>query len=166
MQENIRKQVEDYLSGRLPTGDSAFESLLEQNPSDRKKLDDFSHQAAQIRSALRVPAELAPAPGFYARVMERVEIENKRQLSFWSIFTDPFGQRLVYASAVLIVLMGFTLFTSDHSENPTLAEAPVQILVDQYPEVHLVGDQSEDRGRVFMTLTSSPDQYADPEGYQ
>lgn len=155
MQEQIKQQVEDYLSGRLPKGgNSAFDAMLETNPSDRRMLEEFAGQAQMIRDALRVPAELAPAPGFYARVMARVEAENA-QPSFWSIFTDPFGQRLVYASAALLLLMGVAIFTTEQpGAMPEFAETPAQMLVDHHPEVHLVGDQSEDRGRVFVTLTS------------
>lgn len=158
MQDKIKQRVEDYVSGRLLNGsDSAFESLLAENPSDRKTLDAFAEHAQMIREALRVPAELAPAPGFYARVMARVDAENS-QSSFWSIFTDPFGQKLVYASAVLLLLMGVAIFSTEPVRTPEVAETPAQMLVDHHPDVHLVGDQSEDRGRVFVTLTSS-DEY-------
>ncbi len=164
MQENIKKRVEDYLDGRLPEED--LKSLLEQYPSDGKTLQEFFQQSEMIRSLLRTPAELAPAPGFYARVMNQVEKEKGRQSSIWSLFTDPFGQRLVYASMVLLALMGITLFTSDPEDLQNFALAPASILVDHTPEVHLVGDEMEDRSRVFVTLTSTPDIAIDPDDYQ
>ena len=168
MQEKIRKQVEDYLSNRLPAGDAAFESLLEEHPADRQLLEEFAHQSEMIRTSLKMSAELAPAPGFYARVMERIEKENTRQLSFWSLFTEPFGHRLIYASMALIVMMGFTLFTADQDELQNLASTPLQMLVDHSPEVHLVGDQlDEDRDRVFVTLTTNdPNQVVFSDEYQ
>lgn len=154
MQERIKERLEDHLSGRLPRGaDPAFDSLLENDPASREILDQFTAQARLVRNAFRVPAELAPAPGFYARVIARVEAEQARP-SFWSIFTEPFGRRLIYASAALLVLMGVAMFSTGPSPEAEMAEAPARILVDRHPEVHLVGNNTdEDRGRVLTTLT-------------
>ena len=60
---------------------------------------------AEMLKTLRSPAEVEPAPGFYARVMQRVE-EGVR-VSMWGAFaTSRFGTRLVYASLTLAVVLG------------------------------------------------------------
>jgi anti-sigma-K factor RskA len=160
MEERIRQRAEEYLSGRLSGSvDPEIERLLASNNQDRVLLDQFAEQAAMIRNAFRVSAELAPSPGFYSRVMARVQAEES-QTTFWSIFTGSFGQKLVYASAALLVLMSVAMFTTeDSSPTQDIAGAPAQILVDDHPDVHLVGEQSEDRGRVFVTLATSTEEF-------
>lgn len=154
MQERIREKLEDYLSGRLQEGaDPGFEEFLRQNPQDRAMLEEFSLHGQMIREAYAPPAELAPGPGFYARVCARIEAENAKP-SFWSIFLEPFGSRLVYASAALLLLLGVAFYSaSPESTGPVTADASVEILVDKHPEVHLVGNTEQDRGRVLETLT-------------
>ncbi len=157
MEERIRERAEDYLDGRLSGAvDPIVDRLLENHPADRSLLDQFAEQALLIRKTLRGP-EMSPPPGFYSRVLARIQAEDS-QATFWSIFTGTFGQRLVYASAALLVLMGVAMWTTD-GELPRqeFAEAPVRMLIDDRPEVHLVGEQFEDRGRVFVSLASYDD---------
>jgi hypothetical protein len=90
--------------------------------------------------------------------MSRIE-EQAQQQSFWSVFAEGFGQRLVYASAVLLILIGAAIYTADRDGEDALVardvvESPAVILVDDQPDVHLVGETGEDRGRVFVTLTA------------
>ncbi len=71
--------------------------------------------------ALRPDADMEPLPGFYARVLER--IEQTRPSSFWNVLVESaFGPRLALASAVLAVLMGIALVTQ-----PVSRPAPMQI---------------------------------------
>lgn len=154
MQERIRERLEDYLGGHPSKGvDPSFEEFLRENPQDRAMIEEFRLQGEMIREAYAVPAELAPAPGFYARVCARIEAENTKP-SFWSVFLEPFGSRLVYASAALLLLLGVAFYSaSPESTGPVTADASVEILVDKHPEVHLVGNTEQDRGRVLDALT-------------
>ncbi|MDX2180089.1 MAG: hypothetical protein SFV18_10905 [Bryobacteraceae bacterium] len=153
MNARIQNDLEDYLSGKLtPAGRAAFEEALG-GPAEREMIAEMAEHSRTIRSAFSLPAELAPAPGLYARVMAR--IENESQSSFWSIFLQPFGARLLYASAALLLLMSVAVFSTGSSGEVEMAQdAPAEILVDDHPEVHLVGEEVEDRGRVFVTLTA------------
>jgi hypothetical protein len=153
MEERISSRVEDYLDGRLRRGDDPLlDRLLDENEA---MIAGFETQAAWIREAYRLPAELAPAPGFAHRVMTRIEGMQASQ-SVWSIFMQPFGRRLVYASTALLLLLGIVMYSTGEEDAADLTAAAVEdsarILEDDHPEVHLVGDQSEDRGRVFVNL--------------
>ena len=105
MDERIRRRLEDYLSGDLPAGaDPSFDRALEARPEAKKALQLFAEQSEAIRRTLRAPEGIGPAPGFYARVMARVEEESRS--SMWSMFTGVFGQRLVLAASMLVLLLG------------------------------------------------------------
>ncbi len=157
MRERMRNNLENYLTGSLPAQEhEIFEAMLASNSEEREQLEWMLTQSKLMRETLRTPpevaAELAPAPGFYARVMARVEAEA--QPSFWSIFLEPFGRRVAYASVALLLVMGLLMLSTPTEAEPELAEAPGQVLIDDHPEVHLVGDTADDRDRVFVSLTA------------
>jgi anti-sigma factor RsiW len=155
MQDQIMSRLEDYLSGRLPAGaDAGFEAALSVDGSARADVLAMAEQAGWIREALRVEGDVAPAPGFYARVMNRIEAEP--QPGLLSIFLEPFGRRLVYAAGALMVVLAVAMYSSESAAGPELAGNPSSagILVDAEPGVHLVGETNEDRGRVLVTLTA------------
>ena len=59
----------------------------------------------------------SPAPGFYARVMERIEAQGA--VSIWNAFSDsPFGRRIAVASMALALLLGVYLVTSEPMPEP------------------------------------------------
>jgi hypothetical protein len=59
----------------------------------------------RLLAELKAPEETAPAPGFYARVMDRIETQGSK--SIWSVFLEPlFGRRLAVASGLLLLVLG------------------------------------------------------------
>ncbi len=95
MHEPVVDGLEEYLAGnsggpRL----AAIEQHLAGCASCRQAVEAMQKQQQVLRS-LRSPREMAPAPGFYARVMDRIEAQ--RALSIWSIFLQPaFSRRLSF----------------------------------------------------------------------
>ncbi len=76
---------------------------------DGYELND--EQLTELLRELRCPEDVAPRPGFYAKVMDRIETQQKS--SIWSIFLEPvFSKRLAFASMAMIVLLGITLFNA------------------------------------------------------
>jgi len=73
-------------------------------------------QHAAMLRALRGP-EMAPRAGFYARVMERIELQ--RPISIWQLFFESsFGRRLAMASMATAVVFGFYLVSSERFAQP------------------------------------------------
>jgi hypothetical protein len=65
---------------------------------------------AELFRTLRVREEVDPAPGFYARVIQRIEERAKE--SMWAAFLlSPFAKRLTYASLALAVMLGTYVVT-------------------------------------------------------
>ena len=152
MEERVKENLESYLSGSQPPGKDPMFNRILANPAAGAELRAMKAQAQSIRDAYRLPTDVCPAPGFYARVMALVEAEQSRQ-SLWSIFLEPFGRRLVYAAATLLLLMAVAIYSNEREVE--IAETPANMLVDDHPQVHLVGNNpAEDRGRVFVTLTA------------
>lgn len=122
MDRRIEENLEAYLHGSLDTqGRAEMDQALRQNEESQRMVELFEKHAQMMRS-LRGPSDLDPAPGFYARVMER--IESQRPISFWNLFLEPrFFQRLAFASAALLVLMGVLLVTP--AEESILAAQPI-----------------------------------------
>jgi hypothetical protein len=113
-----------------------------------------------VRS-LRVTEVPDLGAGFYARVMERVEAQGRP--SFWNLLLDPvFGQRLVYATGALFLLMAsFLLATSGNQ--PELAQTPVQMMAQPAPgashptQAAFGDDVQRDREHFLVTLASFPE---------
>jgi anti-sigma factor RsiW len=115
MHQPIRDGLEDYLKGgerRMPL---EFDAHLAQCHACAEQLRAVDAQAQLLRGTFRA-TEAEPGPGFYGRVMER--IESQGQPSIWSVFLEPrFGKRLVFASATLVLLLGTYLASTEAGEH-------------------------------------------------
>lgn len=117
MHDRVRNDLEDYLSGRLKgQASTEFHAHLGACSGCRDTVDAFEAQAQLVR-CLRVDAdELAPAPGFYARVMDRIDAQ--RATSPWSFFLQPLlMRRVAYVTLALFVFMGTSILldSEDHA---------------------------------------------------
>lgn len=141
--------LENYLAGKP---DASMLQHLEQCSECRAEVVQFQEQSEVIR-VLKAPPDLAPPPGFYSRVMERIDAQ--RTGSIWSVFLEPlFARRLVYASAVLTLLLGMFLFTSPKDDDMIATSMPEQILAEEsHPPADLV-DSEQDRNTVLVQLTT------------
>jgi hypothetical protein len=99
----------------------------------------------RLLSELKAPEDVGPAPGFYARVMDR--IESQRSNSIWSVFLEPiFGRRLAVVSGLLMLLLGVALFVpSSEFDDGMMAQGNVSMTAreDGLPRV-LSSDQDKD----------------------
>jgi hypothetical protein len=111
MHRRMRDKVEQVLEGKVDA-----------SPEDREEIAAMLEQAAWIR-ALRAPEDCEPKPGFYARVMERIEAQGTA--SIWSLFFDSqFGRRLAVASMTLALCLGVYMVSVERTA-PVEDRAPV-----------------------------------------
>lgn len=102
-------------------------------------------QSALIRE-LRAPDDAEPRPGFYARVMERIEAQGPA--SIWSLFIESaFGRRIAVASLALALLLGVYVISSERA-----ADQPIAAGQQAQPEVVLGEDAP---GRVISRMDQS-----------
>jgi hypothetical protein len=125
MHRIIRDHLEEVLSGP----GSAPEHLAGCEEC-REEIAAMREQAAVLRQC-RAESELEPRPGFYARVMDRIEAQTP--LSVWTLFFDSmFGRRIALASLALALLIGVYVISSEQMPDPQIAG------VDGLPQALLV----------------------------
>jgi hypothetical protein len=130
MHREIRDHIEDVLRG----GDTLKHARehLAQCDECQTEVRGMQEQTALIRE-LRAPEDFAAdlRPGFYARVMERIEAEGP--ISIWNLFIESaFGRRIAVASLALALLIGVYVVTSERSaEDSTVALESQQVTAEQ-----------------------------------
>ena len=87
-------------------------------------------EVSQLFGSLRQEEEWQPSPGFYAGVVRQVEAQAVRP-SFASLFSLDFvfGRRLVFASLVMLAVLGSYLVTRETSY-PT-GPSPETVMAEQ-----------------------------------
>jgi len=148
MHRMIRDHLEEVLrEPKIEESDSQVVSHMRVCEECGAEVEAMRAQARMLR-ALRAEAE--PRPGFYARVIDR--IEKQGATSIWNAFSDsPFGRRIAAASLALMLLAGIFLYTSDKAEQT--AQAPnVQFISGELP--------GEDQPGLVLTQSGAPDRDA------
>jgi hypothetical protein len=124
--------------------------ILETHPELKREVSEMLEISRMLRQNFRVDAseqeELGPAPGFYARVMARVEADVTPQ-SFWNFFADPaFGGRLVFASLALAFLLfsaSFFMASPEAEQFETASGDIVRTLDEPVLGAVLVADEQD-----------------------
>lgn len=148
MHRVIRDHLEQILSEPQSDCDSQVVSHIEACGECRAEIEAMKAQARVLRN-LRAAAE--PRPGFYARVMER--IEKQGPASIWNVFSEsPFGRRIAVASLALALLAGAFLYTSDVPADQSAAAPTVQFISGQLPD--------EDQSQQVLATQGAPDRDA------
>lgn len=142
MHGSIRGRLEDLLRAESSAG--SHEGLSEHLASCVEcsaELAAMKTQAAMLKK-LRAPEELEPAPGFYARVLQRIEERGDR--SIWSVFIEsPFGRRLAYASLTVALVLGSYVVTQESRDGHL---GGVNMMAqDVHYDAPVMGDQAQQR---------------------
>jgi hypothetical protein len=124
----------------------------------REEVSAMRLHASMLR-ALRAPSatdrdadSLAPRPGFYARVLERIEAQ--RPISIWQLFSDSaFGRRIAIASMAVALLFSVYLVSSERYAQP------VSVAVDEgQPGMTLSKAGLPDKDTVLVNLVTYREQ--------
>lgn len=114
MHRQMRDRIESVLGGSM---DESSHQHLEDCRECSREASAMRKQAALLRT-LRPPTEVEPRPGFYARVMERIEAQ--RPISIWNLFFESaMGRGLAMASMAFVLAMGIYLVSSERIAEQT-----------------------------------------------
>jgi hypothetical protein len=150
MHREIQDQIEKILTDPSKTPRFVSEHL-EECAECREEVADM-RQHSKLMHELRPPAgkTFEPRPGFYARVMERIEAEGP--ISIWNVFIESsFGRRVAYASVALVLVVGVYLVTSELAEEPIIANQEIS-----QPLVAPASSGSALQGESSNVLTAIP----------
>jgi|SRR5215471_3907291 len=155
MHRQMRDKIDSVLAGAL---EPPLKEHLEQCAECSQEAAGMREHAALLQT-LHSPAEVEPRPGFYARVMERIEAQ--RPISIWNLFFESaVGRRLAMASMAFALLMGIYLVSSERSADQTIV---INGQVSGQPEWMLSEDMANpgiapDRDAVLVNLVTYREQ--------
>ncbi len=154
MHGSIRERLEDLLAARgAAAGKEASAAHLLRCAECSTELESMKAQAGLIRTTLRPPEELEPAPGFYARVLQRIEEHAKE--SMWAVFTDsPFGKRLAYASLMVALMLGAYVVTQESRDGHL--GGPRIVAQSMHQDALVAGSPAEQRDAVLENFAAHP----------
>ena len=112
----VMQDLEGYLAGALePATQREIERHLSACDKCRTEIRSMQ-EVSQWFGSLRSEEPVVPAPGFYARVMERA-VPQTAQPSFASLFgiNMAFGRRLVLASLLTLAVVGTYLVSREEA---------------------------------------------------
>ncbi len=142
MHRLVRDHIEDIVAGVESASVAEHLKACEECRSDVTAMR--AHSAA-LRE-LRAPDDAEPRPGFYARVMERIEAQGPA--SVWNLFIESaFGRRIAVASLALALLLGVYVISSERA-----ADRPIVAGQQAQPAVVLGEDAP---GRVITQMSSN-----------
>ena len=159
----IRNQLEQVLGESPLAPEHPAVKHLTECEACREEVAAMREHAAMLREwrvdVSRAPVEaLEPRAGFYARVLERIELQ--RPISVFTLFFDSiFGRRIAMASLALALLVGVYVISSEQMSQPE-GLSPEVLSVDTVAAMpqDLPGTFSADATPRFVTGT--PDQDA------
>ena len=145
----IRERLEDLLRAERPVAADIAEHLSSCSECS-SELQNMKVNAEMLRS-LRAPEEIDPAPGFYARVMQRVEERAKD--SIWAaLIYSRFGNRLAYASLTLALVLGGYVVAQESRDGHLTGGAVLAQGIHNDPPV--IGSQAQQRDAVLENFAS------------
>jgi anti-sigma factor RsiW len=146
----VMENLEEYLSGTLkPEALTGFEAHLRSCGPCREEVAAMREMAGCFQ-ALRCEQETAPVPGFYGRVMQ--EVGNRQAVpSFAGFFAldFAFGRRLVFASLLMLALLGSYLVSHESGYGEALY--PEAVMAQQESPAY---DRAAARDNMLATLTA------------
>jgi anti-sigma factor RsiW len=151
MHGSVRDRLEDLLAAGRGTAEN--DDLARHLSSCSECSWELASMRAQseLLQSLRAPEDVEPAPGFYARVLQR--IEERAKDSAWAVFIySPISKRLVYASLTLALMLGTYVITQERRDGHLGETRIVAQQLQDYPLV--VGSQAEQRDAVLANFAS------------
>jgi anti-sigma factor RsiW len=154
MHQELRHNLEDFLRGNDYSSGSELPAKLQAHLGECAECaGEFRllQEQSQLLRSLRPAEGVEPRPGFYARVVERIEAQPA---TIWSVFLErKFGFRLAVASAALVALLGTYLITSEPS-GPEFSSSPAAVQAGAHQAGVQNDESQQQRDAVLVDLAS------------
>ncbi len=147
MHGSIRDRLEDLLSPKRPAaGERDLTDHLASCSECLSELHAMEDQSVMLQ-ALRAPEGLEPAPGFYARVMQRIE-ERAKETIWGALIRSPIFPRVAYASLTVALVLGSYVVASETRDGHLTAG------LTAHNDAPVIGDVSQQRDAVLENFAS------------
>ncbi len=147
MHGSIRSRLEDVLAARGAAAERGVAKHLASCAECALELESMKAQADLLR-VLRTSEEIEPAPGFYARVLQRIEERAKE--SIWAVLIySPFGKRLAYASLMIAVMLGTYVVTEESRDGHFGRD---RVVAQMHDDPLVMGSPAEQRDAVLANF--------------
>ncbi len=153
MHAPIKDRLEEYLRGTGEQTDlAAIRAHLATCGDCSEEVEGMQSQVRLLR-LLRLPEDVEPGAGFYARVIDRIDAQRSAS-TFYAFLDLHLAHRLIFASLTAVIVLGSYLVYTERT--PSFGESgPVAVLASQTAERDLVGThQAQDRETVLVALAS------------
>ena len=152
MHGSIQDRLEDLLAAKGNAGDDrAVEAHLATCRRCASEIEEMKVQNTLLQT-LRAPDNVEPEPGFYARVLQR--IEERAKDSIWSTFIySPFTKRLTYASLAAALALGSYVIGQETLDGHLTGDG---VVAQQrlHSEAPVVGSLEQQREAVLVNFVS------------
>lgn len=149
MHGSIRSRLEDLLSAKRPVAEQEDRDHLASCPECASELEILKAHSEMLHT-LRAPEEMEPAPGFYARVLQRIEERTKE--SIWaSLIYSPISSRIAYVSLTLALVAGSYVIASETRDGHLTG---TRMMAQVHYDAPVVGSVDEQRDAVLQNFAS------------
>jgi anti-sigma factor RsiW len=147
----IKERLEEYLRGSGGQADlAAFRAHLASCGDCSAEIEGMQSQA-RLLQLLRLPDEVEPQAGFYARVIERIDAQRTSS-PLYAFLDLRLAHRLMFASLTAVIVLGsYLVYTERVSSFGEFG--PVASLASQTP-ARVGTDPAQDREIVLVALAS------------
>jgi anti-sigma factor RsiW len=146
----VMENLEEYLAGTLEPADRReIEAHLSACEDCREEMSEMQ-EVSRMFVSLRPEEEWQPSPAFYAGVVQRVGEQAVRpSLASLFSFDFAFGRRLVFASLLMLAVLGSYLVTREtqYSTGPS----PETVMAEQNSPLF---DSGSAHDNMLVTLTA------------
>jgi hypothetical protein len=119
------------------------------------EIEPMRGQARLLRT-LQAPGGVEPSGGFYARVMQRIEMSARRSI-WWVFVYSPVGKRLAYASLAVTIALGSYVIAAESSDGHLHTRSTVaQIDVADHYDAPVMGTEEQQRAAVLENFVQHP----------
>jgi hypothetical protein len=149
MHGSIRNRLEDLLSAERPVAGSEDQAgHIASCAECASELEQFRSHNRMLRT-LRAPEDIEPAPGFYARVLQRIE-ERAKESVWVSLICSPISSRIAYASLTLALVAG-SYFVAAETRDGHLGS---RVVAQAHYDAPVTGSTAEQRDAVLENFAS------------
>jgi anti-sigma factor RsiW len=148
MHDEIRNELEGYLSGEV---NRSFARHLEECPPCAGEVEDMKEVSEALHCLRADAAAFTPDPGFYARLAQRIDAEEKTPL--WGLFAPDlqFFRKVAFASLMMLAMLGSYMVSRQSDYGAALDQGRATLTEHNSQIPH---DSPADRQHIMVTLAT------------